>query len=60
MAIFLQNAFWSLRNSEVHRAMSFDRLHAFQGGLFGQHLFKEFKARVEELGRVEAAQVDMQ
>ncbi len=60
MGVFLQNAFWSLHNSEVHCAMSFDCLHAFQGGLFGQHLFKQFKAQVEELGRVKTAQVDTQ
>ncbi|PSR71516.1 hypothetical protein PHLCEN_2v12599 [Hermanssonia centrifuga] len=35
-------------------------LRPVMGGLFGQHLFKEFKAQVEELGRVATAQVDTQ
>ncbi|KAI0348900.1 hypothetical protein OH77DRAFT_1384324, partial [Trametes cingulata] len=38
---------WSLRPIQV--SISFDRLHAFHSGLFGHHLWKEFKQRVEDI-----------
>jgi hypothetical protein len=45
---------------DVHRALSFDRLHSNNSGLFGHHLWEAFKALIEGYGRKEASQVDDQ
>ena len=37
----LQNVFWSLSYTDVHRAISWDRLHAYHGGLFSNHLLEQ-------------------
>ncbi|KAK0482792.1 hypothetical protein IW261DRAFT_1418319 [Armillaria novae-zelandiae] len=45
-----QNTFWEITHCDVHRALSFDRLHAFNNGLFADHLLKEIKGRILKLG----------
>ncbi|PBK85255.1 hypothetical protein ARMGADRAFT_942251, partial [Armillaria gallica] len=37
----IQNVFWSIEHYNIHQALSFDCLHAFHNGLFGDHLHKE-------------------
>ncbi|KAH9961701.1 hypothetical protein BGW80DRAFT_1181151, partial [Lactifluus volemus] len=56
----VDNVFWSLQNSDPHRALSFDRLHSNNSGLFGHHLWEQFKALISGYGRREAAQIDAQ
>jgi hypothetical protein len=57
--IFLQNSFWHMHNSDVHKALSFDRLH-FLGGLWEHHLWSEVKFRVDNLPKSAATRVDKQ
>ncbi|KAI0087064.1 hypothetical protein BDY19DRAFT_995481 [Irpex rosettiformis] len=45
------NAFWDIANTDVHQAISFDRLHAYIIGLWKQHLFEELKRVINSLGR---------
>jgi hypothetical protein len=60
----LQNVFWNFLYTRVYAAISWDRLHAYHGGLFSDHLFeeilnilettdsrtkREFRVQVEEL-----------
>ena len=54
----LQNVFWLMRKSDLHRALSWCRLHAYHSGLFSDHLLPEFKLIVEELGRSAAVDID--
>ncbi|KAF9784401.1 hypothetical protein BJ322DRAFT_1194914 [Thelephora terrestris] len=56
----VENIFWSLENSDPHRALSFDRLHANHLGLFKDHLWGEAKRLVEANGRQALGQVDNQ
>ena len=51
LIILIKNAFWDIENSDVHEAVSFDRLHAYIIGLWKQHLFGELKSIIEDLGR---------
>ncbi|KDQ11826.1 hypothetical protein BOTBODRAFT_113908 [Botryobasidium botryosum FD-172 SS1] len=45
------NVFWSLGpNSCPHRALSFDVLHFFDGGLWGKHLLVDFLKIIDEAG----------
>ncbi|KAH9858046.1 hypothetical protein C2E23DRAFT_719166 [Lenzites betulinus] len=39
----VKNAFFDVKHSDPYTALSFDRLHAFHSGLFGHHLWGEFK-----------------
>ena len=47
LIVFKQNAFSGIANSDPHRALSFDRLHNYPGGLAKSHLLplvlKRFK-----------------
>ncbi|KAK0473824.1 hypothetical protein EDD18DRAFT_1368489 [Armillaria luteobubalina] len=47
---FIKNTFWDITHCDVHRALSFDRLHAFNNGLFADHLLEEIKNRILKLG----------
>lgn len=42
----------------MHEALSFDRLHSYHSGLFGNHLFGEFKIILKARGRLNQAEVD--
>ncbi|KAF8173786.1 hypothetical protein K438DRAFT_1908928 [Mycena galopus ATCC 62051] len=54
------NVFWKIRGSDPYKAISYDPLHADDGGFWGDHLFPLFKARVEELGRPAIVKIDSQ
>ncbi|KAH9032560.1 hypothetical protein EDB85DRAFT_2233424 [Lactarius pseudohatsudake] len=56
----VQNIFWQLQHTDPHRALSFDRLHSNNTGVFGYHLWEVFKEHVEGYGRQAVAQVDDQ
>ena len=58
--IILQNAFWDIERCDIYKALSFDRLHVFHGGLFGRHLWPELKTQVESYGRQTVGFVDSQ
>ncbi|KAK0504193.1 hypothetical protein EDD18DRAFT_1345071 [Armillaria luteobubalina] len=59
---FIENVFWSIEHCDVYRALSFDRLHTFNHGLFALHLLKEVIRRIEKLkhSNTFAQQVDEQ
>lgn len=52
--------FWKINGSDPHEAISYDPLHADDGGFWGDHLFGQLKARVEELGRPAIVKIDSQ
>ncbi|KAJ7460514.1 hypothetical protein B0H11DRAFT_2286132 [Mycena galericulata] len=56
----VENAFWKIKGSDPHAAISYDPLHADDGGFWGDHLFAQIKARVTELGRAAIVQIDSQ
>ncbi|KAI0366147.1 hypothetical protein BV20DRAFT_1046355 [Pilatotrama ljubarskyi] len=43
------NVFWKIPHCNVYRALSWDRLHAYHGGLFSDHLFDQFQQIVAGL-----------
>jgi len=55
-----QNVFWQLRNSDPHRALSFDGLHSNNSGLFGHHLWEKFKDLIMDYGSKHATKIDTQ
>ncbi|KAH9901641.1 hypothetical protein C8Q73DRAFT_636091 [Cubamyces lactineus] len=56
----VENVFWKLPYCDVYRALSWDRLHAYHGGLFSDHLFEEFQQIVKNLGREALVEVNQQ
>jgi len=48
----MQSVFWSLGNSDPYKALSFDRLHTNNLGMFGDHLWKVMKQIVKAMGRL--------
>jgi len=60
MSTLLQNVFWKLNNTDVYAAVSWDRLHAYHGGLFSDHLWVRFKEIVTALGRSFCEKFDTQ
>ena len=50
----------SVAYSDIYSALSWDHLHAYNLGLFGIHLWKEFKEQVVVLGKATEKQVDDQ
>jgi hypothetical protein len=55
-----QNAFWAVANSDPYAALSWDRLHAYHGGLFSDHLWSEVLEILGVLGKNMAQLVDNQ
>ncbi|KAF9235747.1 hypothetical protein BU15DRAFT_77676 [Melanogaster broomeanus] len=53
----VDNVFWMMLHSNVNGAISWDRLHA-HGGLWRDHLWKEFGLIVSEMGRNALTTVD--
>ncbi|KAH6871585.1 hypothetical protein BKA70DRAFT_1130952 [Coprinopsis sp. MPI-PUGE-AT-0042] len=39
---FVINVFWAMGYTDIYRALCWDRLHAYHGGLFSDHILKEF------------------
>jgi len=58
LLIASQNVFWKVLFSDVHRALSFDRLHANNAGLWAKHLWSEVHFWIDELGREAAVMID--
>ncbi|KAF8214910.1 hypothetical protein K438DRAFT_1901905 [Mycena galopus ATCC 62051] len=56
----IDNVFWKIRGSDPYKAISYDPLHADDGGFWGDHLFPIFKARVEALGRPAIVKIESQ
>ncbi|KAG0708008.1 hypothetical protein DFH29DRAFT_979597 [Suillus ampliporus] len=56
----IKNAFWKVRLSNPHDALSQDLLHVYHKGKFGDHLFNECKKHLKVLGRVAEKKVDEQ
>ncbi|KAI0257967.1 hypothetical protein BC834DRAFT_837424, partial [Gloeopeniophorella convolvens] len=57
----VENVFWRIPRCDPHRALSFDRLHSNNSGLFGHHLWGAFKAYVNDsLGSSVANKLDDQ
>ncbi|THH17255.1 hypothetical protein EUX98_g9164 [Antrodiella citrinella] len=56
----VENKLMTVANSDPHRALSFDRLHAYNDGLFGKHLCPEWQGHLEKLGRDAQYIVDKQ
>ncbi|KAF7973288.1 hypothetical protein HWV62_15663 [Athelia sp. TMB] len=54
----VQNAFFKMIHSDVNHALSFDRLHTDQGGLFGDHQWPQIKLHIQSLGRKAIQAVD--
>ncbi|KAI0086723.1 hypothetical protein BDY19DRAFT_959866, partial [Irpex rosettiformis] len=54
----LKNALWDIENTDVHAAMSFDRLHAYTLGLFQDHLIPQLKLVVASLDRSASVQIE--
>ncbi|RXW22756.1 hypothetical protein EST38_g3097 [Candolleomyces aberdarensis] len=54
----VENAFWSLKNTEAYSALSWDRLHAYHSGLFRKHILQEFFELLEEGGRSYTTRVE--
>ncbi|KIJ98243.1 hypothetical protein K443DRAFT_133505 [Laccaria amethystina LaAM-08-1] len=40
---FVKNAFWSIKNSDPHPALSWDRMHSYPGGLGGKHILPQIQ-----------------
>lgn len=49
-----------MEGTDVYSALSWDRLHAYHGGLFSDHLWSEFKSIVTVLGKPQANMIDKQ
>jgi len=55
-----KNVFWDLNYCDPYCALSWDRLHAYHGGLFSDHIWVEFKRTVNAIGKSAAKKVDKQ
>ncbi|TFY76117.1 hypothetical protein EWM64_g7894 [Hericium alpestre] len=51
----IDNVFWKINNSDPYHALSFDRMHAYNGGLFEDHLWEIFKEIIHDMGSGAAA-----
>ncbi|KAH6885699.1 hypothetical protein BKA70DRAFT_1236963 [Coprinopsis sp. MPI-PUGE-AT-0042] len=38
---YVSNIFWALGHTDIYRALCWDRLHAYHGGLFSDHILKK-------------------
>ncbi|KAF8953785.1 hypothetical protein BDZ97DRAFT_1767154 [Flammula alnicola] len=45
----VKNVLWGLRGTDVYRALSWDKLHAHDAGLWADHLLEEVKRILKEL-----------
>ncbi|KAG1788983.1 uncharacterized protein HD556DRAFT_1433910 [Suillus plorans] len=46
----VENVFWRMLLTDIHRALSFDCMHVHHGGLWRHHLWKELQFWILELG----------
>ncbi|KAI9464204.1 hypothetical protein HD554DRAFT_2026564 [Boletus coccyginus] len=54
----VDNSFNILAYMDIFRAFCFDKLHANNEGMFGDHLWVEFKIIVSDMGRAAAVEVE--
>ncbi|KAG1756155.1 hypothetical protein EDD22DRAFT_981579 [Suillus occidentalis] len=54
----VENCFGKVSYCDVHRALSFDRLHTNNAGMWGDHLWSELQFWLEDLGREAAVKID--
>ncbi|KAG2751664.1 hypothetical protein P692DRAFT_201838757 [Suillus brevipes Sb2] len=52
------NSFSTVSLTDVHRALSWDKLHFHSGGLWSDHLWVELQKYINVLGREKTSQVD--
>jgi hypothetical protein len=55
-----KNSMWTIANSDPHKATSWDQMHAYAGGLWDDHIWKEIKCHLLRLGDRASAQVDIE
>ncbi|KAH9486000.1 hypothetical protein JR316_0000063 [Psilocybe cubensis] len=55
----VMNVFWDISRTDIYKALSFDVLHAYDGGLFKSHMLVELKAVLRDLGRDAEVGVDL-
>ncbi|KAF8148377.1 hypothetical protein BJ912DRAFT_1125700, partial [Pholiota molesta] len=54
----LENAFWEIRFSDPHQALSFDHMHNYPHGLGGKHFWKQLQTYILEEGDEAEKKVD--
>ncbi|KAG1826427.1 hypothetical protein EV424DRAFT_1600316 [Suillus variegatus] len=54
----VENVFWKVHHCDIHRALSWDCMHANNGGLWSDHLWVELQFWITDLGREAAVQID--
>ncbi|KAG2356754.1 hypothetical protein BDR07DRAFT_1453323 [Suillus spraguei] len=54
----VDNSLWLIQRIDVHRALSYDKLHFRDGGLFDDHLWVEFQKYLNDLGRDVVSHID--
>ncbi|KIM63297.1 hypothetical protein SCLCIDRAFT_24432 [Scleroderma citrinum Foug A] len=54
----VDNAFRTVSNTDVHHALSMDRLHTNNAGKFGHHQWPELQKILERMGRSKMAKVE--
>ena len=52
--------FFRIKHSDPYRAVSWDKLHAYAIGLFGDHLWEDILKLVDLLDREDIAAIDKQ
>ncbi|KAG1850125.1 hypothetical protein F4604DRAFT_1934564 [Suillus subluteus] len=55
----IENVFWRILLTDIHRVLSFDCMHVHHGGLWRHHLWKELQFWILELGREAVAEIDV-
>ena len=55
-----KNTFYKLNHTDPHKAVSFDKLHGYDSGLFGDHLWPETTRIIKNIGRPAINTVDQQ
>ncbi|KAG2345160.1 hypothetical protein BDR05DRAFT_975302 [Suillus weaverae] len=55
----VDNAFSDVAHTDVHSAVSFDRLHVNNEGNFSDHLWTQFQERIKSVGRQTQSQIDI-
>ncbi|KAK0464016.1 hypothetical protein IW261DRAFT_1427519 [Armillaria novae-zelandiae] len=56
----IENVFWNIEECDPFCSLSFDPLHAYDNGMFGDHLRSEVVSRIQALGGESAGQADDQ
>ncbi|KAI0684946.1 hypothetical protein BC835DRAFT_1421763 [Cytidiella melzeri] len=54
----IENVLWAVANTDVHQALSYDRLHVDIIGMFQKHILPEIKTELKHLGRQAQVEFD--